>query len=37
MAEQNFTLIGLTDEQVVLARKKFGENTLDYKKESGFL
>ncbi len=34
MTPNNFDIKGLTDEQVVLARKKFGQNTLNYKKEN---
>ena len=37
MATNHFDITGLTDEQVTLARKKFGSNLLDYKKENGFL
>lgn len=37
MPTNNFNISGLTNEQVALARKKFGQNTLDYKKENGFL
>jgi Ca2+-transporting ATPase len=37
MSTNNFNILGLTNEQVVLARNKFGQNTLDYKKENGFL
>jgi Ca2+-transporting ATPase len=37
MAENNFNIIGLTNEQVIIARNKFGQNKLDYKKESNFL
>ncbi len=34
MPANNFNISGLTDEQVILARKEFGQNKLDYKKES---
>ncbi len=34
---ENFTTKGLTDEQVVAARAKFGPNSLSYKKKNGFL
>ncbi|MDI1317414.1 cation-translocating P-type ATPase [Flavobacterium sp.] len=37
MAPNNFDIKGLTDEQVVIARKKFGQNTLHYKKENTIL
>ncbi|HSM63402.1 MAG TPA: HAD-IC family P-type ATPase, partial [Gillisia sp.] len=37
MPENNFDITGLSDEQVILAREKFGKNKLDSKKESGFL
>ena len=37
MPENHFNISGLTNEQVILARKKFGRNKLDYKKESSFL
>ncbi len=33
----NFTTNGLTDEQVNIARKKYGHNALQYIKENGFL
>ena len=32
-----FNIHGLSDEQVILSRKKHGENKLDYKDENGFL
>ena len=32
----NFDIQGLTDEQVILAREKFGQNKLDYKKDNSF-
>ena len=35
MPSKNFDIPGLTDEQVILARAKFGENKLQYKKENG--
>ncbi len=34
MPANNFNISGLTDEQVILAKKEFGQNKLDYKKES---
>lgn len=34
MPANNFNISGLTNEQVILARKEFGQNKLDYKKES---
>ncbi len=37
MSANNFNIQGLTNEQVILARKKFGQNKLDYKKETGFI
>lgn len=37
MPTNNFDINGLTDEQVLIARKKFGKNTLDYKQENGIL
>ena len=37
MAENHFNILGLTDEQVILARRKYGQNQLDYKKENTFL
>lgn len=37
MSANNFDIKGLTDEQVILAREKFGQNTLNYKKENGVL
>jgi P-type Ca2+ transporter type 2C len=36
MPANNFNILGLTNEQVILARKKFGKNKLDYKRESSF-
>jgi Ca2+-transporting ATPase len=37
MSANNFNIRGLTNAQVLLARKKFGQNTLNYKKENAFL
>ncbi len=37
MAANNFNINGLTDEQVIIARGKYGFNKLQYKKENGFL
>lgn len=37
MPANNFDISGLTNEQVIAARKKYGQNKLDFKKESGFL
>ncbi len=37
MPAKNFDILGLTNEQVILAREKFGQNKLHYKKENGFL
>jgi Ca2+-transporting ATPase len=37
MSTNNFDINGLTDEQVLAAREKHGNNTLDYKKENGVL
>lgn len=37
MSENNFNISGLSDEQVILAREKYGPNTLDYKKGNQFL
>ena len=37
MSANTFNIIGLTSEQVLLARKKFGKNSLNYKQENGFL
>jgi P-type Ca2+ transporter type 2C len=36
MPANNFNINGLTNEQVLEARKKFGYNRLEYKKENGF-
>ena len=37
MPANHFNIIGLTNEQVVFAREKFGQNTLNYKKDNSFL
>lgn len=37
MSENPFHISGLTNEQVILARKKFGINKLDYKNTNNFL
>ena len=37
MAANNFNITGLTTEQVIEAREKYGSNKPDYKKENGFL
>ena len=37
MAENNFNIKGLTSEEVILARAKYGKNTLNYKQENNFL
>lgn len=37
MPANNFDIIGLTNEQVQLAKEQYGSNTLNYKKENGFL
>ena len=37
MPSDNFNIKGLTDEEVLAAREKFGYNRLTYKKENGFL
>ncbi|MEP7267547.1 MAG: HAD-IC family P-type ATPase, partial [Saprospiraceae bacterium] len=37
MPANNFNIKGLTNEQVILARKKFGQNTLNYKEENSIL
>ena len=37
MSANNFNIQGLKSEQVILARKNYGQNKLDYKKENGFL
>lgn len=36
MPENQFNITGLVDEAVILAREKFGQNKLDYKKENTF-
>ncbi len=35
MDENNFGITGLTAEEVIIARQRFGKNMLDFKKESG--
>jgi len=37
ISANNFNINGLTDEQVIIAREKYGQNKLQYKKENGFL
>lgn len=37
MPANNFNIKGLTTEQVDIAREKFGQNKLQYKKENGFI
>lgn len=37
MSANNFNIKGLTDEQVIVAKKKFGQNTLNYKQENSFV
>ncbi|WP_026705726.1 cation-translocating P-type ATPase [Flavobacterium soli] len=37
MPENNFNIKGLTKEQVIVARQKFGQNTLHYKQENTVL
>ncbi|MFA5298261.1 MAG: cation-translocating P-type ATPase [Lutibacter sp.] len=37
MSVSNFNIKGLTQKEVLLAREKHGRNTLNFKKESGFL
>lgn len=37
MSSNHFNIEGLDNEQVIRAREKFGQNKLDYKKESSFL
>ena len=37
MPENNFNIKGLTDEEVLVLREKFGQNTLNYKQENGVL
>ena len=36
MAANNFNINGLTNDQVLEARQKYGSNTLEFKKENGF-
>jgi Ca2+-transporting ATPase len=36
MSKNHFDILGLTNEQVILAREKFGQNKLYYKKENSF-
>ena len=37
MSVSNFNVKGLTDDEVILSRKKYGYNELEYKKENAFL
>lgn len=37
MPANHFGISGLTNEEVILSREKFGKNKLDYKKENNFL
>ncbi|MDQ6901988.1 MAG: cation-translocating P-type ATPase [Bacteroidota bacterium] len=37
MPANNFNILGLTNKQVILAKEKFGQNKLDYKKDVSFL
>jgi len=37
MPTNNFNIKGLTNEQVLLAREKYGQNKLQFKRQSGFL
>lgn len=37
MPVNHFNIKGLTDEEVIVARDKFGQNTLNYKQENSFL
>lgn len=37
MSTANFNIKGLTDDEVTESREKYGQNTLEYKKENGFL
>lgn len=37
MIENNFGIQGLSDQEVLVARDKFGKNRLEYKKENGFV
>ena len=37
MPADNFNIKGLTDEEALAARKKYGYNRLEYKKENALL
>jgi Ca2+-transporting ATPase len=37
MASNNFNILGLTSDQVIEARERFGQNKLNYKKENSFI
>ncbi|MHB1148323.1 MAG: cation-transporting P-type ATPase [Lutibacter sp.] len=37
MSVSNFNIKGLSQKEVLLAREKYGKNTLNFKQESGFL
>lgn len=37
MSANNFDIKGLNDEQIKTSREKFGKNTLNFKKENGFI
>jgi len=37
MPDNNFNITGLTNEQVLSAREKYGRNKLEFKKENGFI
>ncbi len=37
MLDHNTNIQGLTNEQVLVARKKYGQNKFDYKKDNGFV
>jgi Ca2+-transporting ATPase len=37
MASNNFNILGLTSDQVIKARERFGQNKLNYKKENSFI
>ena len=37
MKENHFNIVGLTNEQVILARKQFGRNSFDIKDGNAFL
>ena len=37
MVKNDFNIFGLTTEEVIFARQKFGQNKLDYKAENTFL